>query len=683
MMTGVGLLAVMMISVVACLLSHRNKKAAAVEAPTTEKLAPAAKDDYRAVETDTPSDDENGTAQLFLSLFGMVYIMAFASYWLQYPGLFSSQGLSPVKQYWDNVHSQVSGTSTDEPFKVPFYGDMSFGDGFQQAWRDFCRLPCALWLRDTPVLSGIDVDIVMEGTAILGLLCGIAASLGIHHGMVFLTAFLAYLSLFNMGQTFLGFQWDIFLLETGGALVLFAPWWSLRGVAQPGVNWIMRALWVKFMLMSGAVKVQAQCPTWKNLTALEYHFASTCLPTSEAWIHHSLPPFLLRLAVALMFLLEVIAPWLLLVPIRAVRRVGVMVQVPLQVLIMLTGNYNWFNIHTAVLLMPAWDSDCLDTSVAPLFGALSRLITMPFRGWHSFWNSRFGTILGSLSTWCCLGCAWYTLFPLEYKHHDAKSGVMGWWLALGSPDGYEIRNEITETFVTGLFEALLTPQGYLALYACLTLSAICHALQPPRGIHPMRRLCSSLWRLLLGLFCVVYLGSTLLPMESIHESPGIPLKKEAKLLSDTLQSFHISNSYGLFRRMTGVGDSRGRAGGRNWGGLPPSVVEVPAVVVEGSHDKGRTWHEIPFRYAPYKPERAPRRTAPHQPRLDWQMWFAALGSYQHNPWLLHLIWQLLRGRRDSAAIDLLDGEAYPFDDRPRNDPKLTPALTLILMHWLA
>ena len=35
---------------------------------------------------------------------------------------------------------------------------------------------------------------------------------------------------------------------------------------------------------------------------------------------------------------------------------------------------------------------------------------------------------------------------------------------------------------------------------------------------------------------------------------------------------------------------------------------------------------------------------PHQPRLDWQMWFAALGSYQHNPWLLSLVYRLLGTR---------------------------------------
>ena len=36
---------------------------------------------------------------------------------------------------------------------------------------------------------------------------------------------------------------------------------------------------------------------------------------------------------------------------------------------------------------------------------------------------------------------------------------------------------------------------------------------------------------------------------------------------------------------------------------------------------------------------APTFCLPHQPRLDWQMWFAALGSYQHNPWLLNLAYR--------------------------------------------
>ena len=69
--------------------------------------------------------------------------------------------------------------------------------------------------------------------------------------------------------------------------------------------------------------------------------------------------------------------------------------------------------------------------------------------------------------------------------------------------------------------------------------------------------------------------------------------------------------------------------------------------------------------SPSSPQaRPPRRTAPHQPRLDWQMWFAALGHYQHNPWLLHLLYKIVASPnpRDDPALALLDLDAYPFDD---------------------
>ena len=79
------------------------------------------------------------------------------------------------------------------------------------------------------------------------------------------------------------------------------------------------------------------------------------------------------------------------------------------------------------------------------------------------------------------------------------------------------------------------------------------------------------------------------------------------------------------------------------------MVEVPAVVLEGSIN-GSVWEEIPFRYAPFVEERAPRRTAPHQPRLDWQLWFAALGEYNSNPWLVHLAIHLLRGTPEVRAL---------------------------------
>lgn len=50
-------------------------------------------------------------------------------------------------------------------------------------------------------------------------------------------------------------------------------------------------------------------------------------------------------------------------------------------------------------------------------------------------------------------------------------------------------------------------------------------------------------------------------------------------------------------------------------------------------------------------------SAPHQPRLDWQIWFAALGSYEYNPWFVHLVFKLLQGQQD--VLDLLAKNPFP------------------------
>src|SRR5262249_46832935 len=64
-----------------------------------------------------------------------------------------------------------------------------------------------------------------------------------------------------------------------------------------------------------------------------------------------------------------------------------------------------------------------------------------------------------------------------------------------------------------------------------------------------------------------------------------------------------------------------------------------------------------FKYKPGDVRQAPRWVAPHQPRLDWQMWFAALGNYRGNPWFVNLVFRLLEGSRD--VTDLLARNPFP------------------------
>ncbi|MBI3550612.1 MAG: lipase maturation factor family protein [Elusimicrobia bacterium] len=105
-----------------------------------------------------------------------------------------------------------------------------------------------------------------------------------------------------------------------------------------------------------------------------------------------------------------------------------------------------------------------------------------------------------------------------------------------------------------------------------------------------------------------------------------------------LQPLRSINRYGLFAVMTTV---------RN------------EIVIEGSDD-GKSWKPYEFKWKPGDVRRKPAFVAPHQPRLDWQMWFAVLGSYQQNPWLIHTMARLLQNSKPVAA--LLAGN--PFRDVP-------------------
>ena len=114
------------------------------------------------------------------------------------------------------------------------------------------------------------------------------------------------------------------------------------------------------MLMSGAVKIQANCPTWLGLTALHYHFATQPLPTPLAWwAHHFVHPELLRAGVAFTLAVEGPLTLLLIAPLRAARHFGAWLQILLQLVIAATGNYTFFNLLTVALAVCHLDDAAL------------------------------------------------------------------------------------------------------------------------------------------------------------------------------------------------------------------------------------------------------------------------------------------------------------------------------------
>src|SRR6185503_1903358 len=105
---------------------------------------------------------------------------------------------------------------------------------------------------------------------------------------------------------------------------------------------------------SAAAKLASGDPSWRQLTALTFHYETQCLPPWTAWFAHHLPLALQRLSCAAMFAIEGLVPFLFFAP-RRLRFAGAFVTIGFQLLIALTGNYGFFNWLTIALCVPLLD----------------------------------------------------------------------------------------------------------------------------------------------------------------------------------------------------------------------------------------------------------------------------------------------------------------------------------------
>jgi len=79
------------------------------------------------------------------------------------------------------------------------------------------------------------------------------------------------------------------------------------------------------------------------------------------------------------------------------------------------------------------------------------------------------------------------------------------------------------------------------------------------------------------------------------------------------------------------------------------------LIIEGFD--GHEWKEYNFIGKPGPVDRPLRQIAPYQPRIDWQIWFAAMSTPANEPWLIHFVWMLLKN--DPLATGLLADNPFP------------------------
>jgi hypothetical protein len=418
-------------------------------------------------------------AWLFLRALGIIYGIAFFSLAIQIKGLAGRKGILPAGELLAEVKERFGG-------------------------KRWLALPTAFWLNSSnQFLQGI----CWTGVGLSALLIA-----GVTPVPVLVLLWASYLSLFSVMRLFLGYQWDILLLETGFLAVFLAPLRLLPAGPLDAPPWpvLLLLYWLLFRLMflSGLAKWRSGDVTWRRLTALAHHYETQPLPTPPAWHVHQLPLSFHKVSAVLMFLIESAVPFLIFAP-SPYRQVAGFLIIGLMLLIMLTGNYCFFNLLAIALCLLLFD-DAFYKQLFPRPG--SNLQTASIQ-----WPSRLLTAIAIM------------VFALSV-----------------------IR--------------------------------------------------------LLRLF-----------------------RLESRLviaLNHFLDSFPIVNHYGLFSVMT------------------TNRLEI---VVEGSRD-GREWLAYEFKWKPCDVKRAPPWVGPHQPRLDWQMWFAALGDYRLNGWFIGFLIRLLQGSLPVLAL---------------------------------
>ncbi len=425
----------------------------------------------------------------FLRALGLTYLIAFVSLWVQVDGLVGSNGVSPLNQFLPAVYERFGSSA-------------------------YSLLPTLCWFT----ASNGFLNFLCGGGVVLSLLL----ILGIAPALSLVVLFVFYLSLTIAGQTFLSFQWDILLLETGFLSIFLAPWrlWPTRKRQQPVSRpalFLLKFLLFKLMLMSGVVKLTSGDDCWWNLTALDYHYWSQPLPTVFAWWADKSPEWFKHFSVAFCLVVEIIGPFSIWAP-RRPRLIATGLMIFLQLVIALTGNYCFFNLLTIALCLLLIDDSAVQTNRRAV---LTRMF--------------------------------------------------------GAPGGRALPDQLRS------YAAIAVIVLTLPINAWLIFTAFNPDADWPR------------------------------PLVAIY---------------GRLQSLRMANGYGLFRVMTKDRDE---------------------IVIEGSAD-GIDWLPYEFKWKPGDVKRAPGWCAPHQPRLDWQMWFAALGSYRENPWFGRLIVQLLEGSQDVSRL---------------------------------
>jgi len=272
---------------------------------------------------------------VFLRALGLIYFAAFVSLGFQIVGLVGVQGVLPAKPTLEGLRQQAT------------VGKVGLNI--------YHVVPTLCWFGAS--------DNALRFQCVAGTLLAVLVIIGIAPAPCLFLLWAIYLSLATVCREFLGFQWDYLLLEVGWLAIFLAPvqlWPRSSGAAPPSriVLWLLRWLLFRLMFESGCVKLLSNDVSWRSLTALNFHYETQPLPTWIGWYAHQLPAWVHKSSTVIMFGVELVIPFLIFTP-RRPRQFASVVLMAFQIVILLTGNYCFFNLLTITLCLLLFDDVAL------------------------------------------------------------------------------------------------------------------------------------------------------------------------------------------------------------------------------------------------------------------------------------------------------------------------------------
>jgi len=286
---------------------------------------------------------------LFLRILGVIFVIAFVSILVQVDVLIGSRGLLPAQAYLDALRGSAR----------------------------FIDVPTVFWLDCS--------DRALHAVAIAGAGISLGLILNIAPRYCLLVLWMLYLSFVNVGQDFFSFQWDNLLLESAFFSLFITPGGVRpRHPPPPHPIAVFLMLWLVFRLHveSGAAKLLTGDPTWRDLTAMVSYYETAPLPTWLGWYAHQMPLWAHQGCALFTFFVELLLPLFMWAP-SPVRVIVFLFMIAMQVSIVLTANYGFFNYLSMAVCLFVLDDRHLQWLAARFGWGLPPAPARPRQAWRT------------------------------------------------------------------------------------------------------------------------------------------------------------------------------------------------------------------------------------------------------------------------------------------------------------